>query len=343
MHDTDPILGSGTKNLNPNFYEIYRSRLAIFSLLTFTLFGAASLVAYQLLEINYNHTMIYTAQENLLLVRSILVTGSLLFTIIASGFYWLFLRGKYVYYESRRLLLQSQKIIELNSKMAELGQLSSTLIHEVNNPLGVVDLALNALARREDYKENQLLGRAIISVDKIKSLVRSVRRYGFDSKGEVSNENFYAILAETLILVDQTLRIKKIQCIGDVDREIYFTGDPSKMSQVLINLIINAKDALENAQEHDRWIKIETQIQPQCAPKILISNGGEKMSKQIYQKIFEPYFTTKARGLGTGLGLPTCQKILEEMNLTIGYENNGPHTLFIIEGCFVQGSEKHES
>lgn len=325
----------GEQSLSPSsrgFYKTNRCYLIRFIFISGAVFGTLTLICYDALKDSYSRDIVTLASQNLFFLRMALICSLLFVILLSSIVYWIFLKNKYVREERKALLLRSEKIIELNSKMAELGQLSATLIHELGNPLNVLDLAVNQLKKNPELKNNLLLESSCLALNKMKSLVRSVKSYTHKPHCLDAPPHFKDCLQETLILLEQTLRIHKIKCLGHVDSDITFIGDASKMGQVLINLIINAKDALTSIDANERWIKVESQSLWSGTTQIRISNSGPAISEEVEKNMFTPYFTTKERGLGTGLGLPTCVKILESMNLTLRYEKFEGRTSFIISG-----------
>lgn len=330
-------LSESARNLAPNFYKIYSRRLALFSIFSLLICASAGLILYACLKERYAQDLTTLAHQNLLFLKLGLLFSTLFVALLSAVIYWIVLRNKYIHYESQRLLLRSEKIIELNSKMAELGQLSATLIHEINNPLGILDLALQQLKKRPLTKDEPLIQSSLVALDKMKKLVKSVKSYSYDSPAQNQKEFVFAdSLHETLVLLDQTLKCKGIQCLGNVERDIIFKGDPSKMGQVLINLIINARDAVEGLECSERWVKVETHKMSDQLVNVLISNGGPKIRPEVAEKMFTPYFTTKERGRGTGLGLSTCLKILEPMGLSLKLDDSFEHTTFVISGRSVR-------
>lgn len=337
MQNGPSSISESARNLAPNFYKIYSRRLVLFSVYSLILCASVGIIAYLCLKEKYAQDFTTLAHQNLLFLQLGLIFSTLFISLLSAVIYWIVLRNKYIRYEGQRLLLRSEKIIELNSKMAELGQLSATLIHEINNPLGILDLALHQLKKNPQVKDGPLIQSSLVAIERMKKLVKSVKSYSYDSPAQCLKEyNFADSLQETLVLLDQTLRTKGIRCLGNVERDIFFKGDPSKMGQVLINLIINARDAIEELDHSERWIKVETLKSSDNFAKILISNGGPKIRAEVAQQMFEPYFTTKERGRGTGLGLSTCLKILEPMGLTLQLDHSFEHTTFVISGQSVQ-------
>jgi len=103
-------------------------------------------------------------------------------------------------------------------------------------------------------------------------------------------------------------------------------ADPHQLSQVIINLILNSKDALGN----DGQITITTKINSNYS-EILLHDNGSGIPEEIKSKIFDPFFTTKEPGKGTGLGLSICKRIVENFEGTIEFESkSGIGTTFII-------------
>ena len=115
----------------------------------------------------------------------------------------------------------------------------------------------------------------------------------------------------------------------DLDQfNISIKGDQVQLSQVFINLLNNSYDALCDAQ--NKWIKIELK---ESDTEFLISfiDNGAGIQEDIKQKIFNPFFTTKEFGKGTGLGLGISKAIMEKHNGELLLDSTHPHTCFIVK------------
>lgn len=116
----------------------------------------------------------------------------------------------------------------------------------------------------------------------------------------------------------------EIESVPDVELECH----PVQISQVLINLIKNAEDALiEESNETERWIKLSFKKEGGFI-SVRVINGGPAIPKDIHSKLFQPFFTTKVVGKGTGLGLSISHGIMKEHKGDLIYDQSEGHTTF---------------
>ena len=111
--------------------------------------------------------------------------------------------------------------------------------------------------------------------------------------------------------MNATLKSNEINLILNLDDTIICDGYPNQLSQVLLNIVNNAKDAFQEKDQFDKEIKIKT-TKIENHFKIEISDNAGGISKKIKNKIFDPYFTTKHQSQGTGLGLYICANIIKK-------------------------------
>jgi histidine kinase len=128
------------------------------------------------------------------------------------------------------------------------------------------------------------------------------------------------------------LKVRAIEVIWEIDRNLPLVmGDPGRLEQVFINLLLNARDAIEdrwngkNIDHPDKRITLTTRLTHRHV-RVDITDTGTGISKAVQEKIFEPFFTTKEVGKGTGLGLSISYGIIKECGGTItlqSEEGNG--------------------
>ena len=221
-------------------------------------------------------------------------------------------------------------------KMASIGEMAASIVHEIRNPLtiisGQVTLAEEFLARGKMTDEfvEKLITRLNKSTGRINAIIKSLlnisRNTGSEEKQLCSLSEIYEevelfasmkIKGTTIPLTfDEYNKEQKVYCL------------PSELSQVLINLVKNAKE--EIYQTPKPWFKITTQCLDDCL-EIRVVDCGNGIPQSVLDKIFQPYFTTKARGEGTGLGLSLCKKLIEENHQGQFFvDASAPNTTFVI-------------
>lgn len=229
-------------------------------------------------------------------------------------------------------LLQAQK-------MESLGLLTSGIIHDFNNILGGIIGYASLLDKKvsPDSDMKKYSSSIIDYSEKASSLIRQV--LGFSkkklSKKEILDLN--AVIGELLNFLKMSL--KNIQIFRKLsENPILLFADRTKLSQVIINLIINAKEALENCGQpkitvstEEVLIKAREDLLDGPYAKITVSDNGSGIKQELLQKIFEPFFSTKDKEKSTSLGLAMVKDIIKNFNGAIDLESEfGKGTSFSI-------------
>jgi two-component system, NtrC family, sensor kinase len=223
--------------------------------------------------------------------------------------------------ERTRQLKESHEQLLHQDKMASLGKLSSSVVHEINNPVaGILNLVL--LSKRilkEDSITESELGVFQQYLDLMETETRRVTRiignllaFARQSKIEVTRFDVNELIEQTLMLNANLLRLNKIRIIEDLERNLpLIRGSEDQIQQVVMNLISNAVESMAQAQR--KRLTLKTCSTPdKNAVKIQITDTGAGIPNAYISKIFEPFFTTKKKGKGVGLGLSVVYGIIEE-------------------------------
>ncbi len=223
--------------------------------------------------------------------------------------------------ERTRQLKESHEQLLHQDKMASLGKLSSSVVHEINNPVaGILNLVL--LSKRilkEDSITESELGVFQQYLDLMETETRRVTRiignllaFARQSKIEVTRFDVNELIEQTLMLNANLLRLNKIRIIEDLERNLpLIRGSEDQIQQVVMNLISNAVESMAQAQR--KRLTLKTCSTPdKNAVKMQITDTGAGIPTAYISKIFEPFFTTKKKGKGVGLGLSVVYGIIEE-------------------------------
>lgn len=233
---------------------------------------------------------------------------------------------------------QRQAALVAHAKMATLGEMSSAIAHEINNPLMII---LNTaerlrlkLYKMENIEEAKVevsneTSRIEKTVERIAKIIRGLKAFSRNANHDpkISCE-IHQVINESLDLCRQKLKQDNIQLRLNLPlKPLYFLGRPSQISQVLLNLINNSIDAIKNSTSP--WIELQlAQNQDQICLKLIDSGLG--ISHDVADKMMEPFFTTKEIGKGTGLGLSIAKGLIEDHEGQFYLDRMCPNTCFVI-------------
>lgn len=182
------------------------------------------------------------------------------------------------------------------------------------------------------------ISRIIHSSKNISKLVQSLRSYSRTSKNEFLKVNLSQIVQDTLHLLSHTIK-NKIKIALELSYNDSLEGDANQIQQILINLIMNSYQALMSSKNPDPTVIIKTKELNENTVQIQVIDNGPGIPKEIQDLIWDPFFTTKAQGEGTGLGLGIVRNIVENHNGKIYFESNEKGTTFFIELPKIQNRE----
>ena len=231
--------------------------------------------------------------------------------------------------------LETEQQLFQASKMATLGEMATGVAHELNQPLSVIKTAssffMKKVDRKEPIKDDILytLAKEIDShVDRATKIITHMRQFGRKTEMILEKVQVNDILKKTFEIFSQQLKARGIQVTWDIQPDIpLILADPGRLEQVFINLILNARDAIEQKLESDcpeKCLSIIT-LKTIATPKTVtasISDTGIGIPLSDLDKIFEPFYTTKKVGKGTGLGLSISYGIVQECSGNIHAVNN---------------------
>lgn len=222
--------------------------------------------------------------------------------------------------------------VSFTEKLANLGEMFAGIIHDINNPLMMIEAnAKRAKKRVEDEEVTELLTKITMSSQKIARIVRGIKIYiRQDGQDEpMARENLGSIIDDALVICENKLKDHMVSvtldpALNKIEIPCHFT----QIFQVFVNLISNSVDAIAHLQE--KAIEITAK---DAGDKYIIrfQDSGNGIPKEYQEKIFNAFFTTKDRGVGSGLGLSLCRKILEAHGGSLAIDNSAPHTTFVIE------------
>lgn len=260
-------------------------------------------------------------------------------TLISSSILFDFYEGKdYILILLKDVREQKKVEMQLvqNNKMETLGEMASGIAHEINNPLTVVMGQLNLLRKELDKLEGdharifKLTGKIQTNFDRISKIVRSLQTMGWDSgKASVEPIPLSRVLEAVKDLSKHKFNKNRVEFIIEGEPEkVPVRCRETELMQVILNLVSNGIDSIKD-KENDKWVKIFFEEEEKNTVIYVMDSGaGIELSLQL--KLFEPFFSTKNVGEGTGLGLPISKKLIESYNGTLIYDTSQSNTCFKI-------------
>ena len=222
-------------------------------------------------------------------------------------------------------LLAEQQLIQA-SKMATLGEMSTGVAHELNQPLSVIKTAGSFLHKKVikgekvDDETMETLTREINGqVDRASKIINHMREFGRKSDVVRQKVQLNDAILRALEIFRQQLKLREIAVVTDLQPDLpLIMADANRLEQVFINLLINARDAIEakwwgNVAPDDKAKTIFLKTRTENGMAVVeITDTGTGIPDAVIDKIFEPFFTTKQVGKGTGLGLSISYGIVRD-------------------------------
>ena len=221
--------------------------------------------------------------------------------------------------------LEAEQQLIQASKMATLGEMATGVAHELNQPLSVIKTASNFFMRKVRKKEpisEEIL--ADISeeidshVDRATKIINHMRQFGRKPEMTAEPVQVNDVLKKAFEFFSQQLKIRGIDVTWDAQDQLpLILADPGKLEQVFINLLINARDAIEERWKGSQPVDAEKRVVLRTRTTdsgvcIEVCDTGAGIPDAIIDKIYEPFFTTKKVGKGTGLGLSISYGIVKD-------------------------------
>ncbi len=227
------------------------------------------------------------------------------------------------------------KVLEEQSKLAYMGEMIGNIAHQWRQPLSIITtcasgVKLNLELDMEINKELMISqnDKILEQAQYLSKTIDDFRSFIKDDK-QFKNIHLSEVIQSTISLVDSSLKSNYIKLITNIDDDIEIKANKNELQQALINILNNAKDAIKEfvKDDKDRYILIETKKINEHTLSLEICDSGGGMPEEIVPRVFEPYFTTKHKSIGTGLGLSMVDKIMRERhNFTVKAYNK--NTLF---------------
>jgi signal transduction histidine kinase len=216
--------------------------------------------------------------------------------------------------EANKTLRETQAQLIQASKMAAMGQFGAGVAHELNQPLagisGYTDLLL--LKLEEDSPQYRYAKKIEDQVTRMTKIINNLRTFARQSKFEYAEVDINQPIDDALMLLGEQLRSHNIKVKRELIAELpKVYADANQLEQVFLNLISNAKDAMDVRGSGTLTIHSAASEEHDCV-EVLVADTGIGMETNVINDIFNPFFTTKDVGKGTGLGLSISLGIIED-------------------------------
>jgi signal transduction histidine kinase len=272
----------------------------------------------------YKKEIIVQAIQRGLLSTVLMVLISMLFVTLAT----------YLSFMKREALIDEQRLQLANSsKFKSLGEMAGGIAHEINNPLATIQTLSEQLS--EGYADQSIdeeeaadiakkISKTTLRISKIIAGLKSFSREG--GRDPMEKVELKPVLENAAIFCKERFKHGSVDLtIEDIPEALTFYGRETQISQVILNLLNNAFDAI--AKDQERWVRISARDKGPMV-EIRITDSGKGISESVRAKLFNPFFTTKEIGKGTGLGLSISLGIVKEHGGELTIDVACPNTCF---------------
>ena len=218
-------------------------------------------------------------------------------------------------------LRKTREHLQHSQVLASLGEMTAGIAHEVNNPLGSI-LLYSELLVASDIQPRVRKDLRIIhdEAKRAAQVMTDLLAYSRKVKPQTRRLDLHKVLKKLVSMRRYSQKVQNITVETDFQpAPLYVSGDSARLRQLFMNLVLNAEEAVKECAE--RRIKISASTEGDWA-KIAIADTGQGIPQENLKQIFYPFFTTKATGEGTGLGLSTCYGIVTDHHGLIVARNN---------------------
>ncbi len=239
---------------------------------------------------------------------------------------------------------EQKNIAQQAAKMSALGEMMGGLAHEINTPLAAIKLFLNQAIDEigsdvPDLKNlNEFLHKSDLTVDRIAKIIKGLKTFSRAGQSDpFIGFSVQEAIEDAMILCEERFKKEQVDLRWSIPPEtIKIDCRPIELTQVIINLIGNAIDAI--ASSSDKWIELHVSDFDSCI-QIRVTDSGWGIPLEMAEKIFQPFFTTKEVGKGTGIGLSISHGIVKGHNGKLFVDTSLNNTSFVIELPKIQLSE----
>jgi signal transduction histidine kinase len=243
--------------------------------------------------------------------------------------------------QSLQRLRAIQEQLLFSERLATIGQIAGSISHEINNPLAFIISNLTfsqealkrtqgALSEEECQEVQEALAEASDGAERVRTIVQDLKMLLHPGTIERSPMDLAAAIRTAMKMAAHEIR-HRARLVEQLDGIPEIHGNSARLTQVFLNLLINAAHSIPPGQVERNEIRINAQVCPPGHVIVKVSDTGSGIPPEHVKRIFDPFFTTKPQGMGSGLGLSVCHSIITAHSGEISVESEvGRGTTFQI-------------
>lgn len=200
--------------------------------------------------------------------------------------------------------------LAFSEKMAEIGQLATGMVHEINTPLSVIVSAAQMIMREEELPDfvREMVERIDKEAQRLSQFTKGLLTFARRNDCSGRDADINQVLREVMTFMKYEAQKRSITVIEELDFHLpSVAADENRLKQIFINLVMNALQAMEQGGA----LMVRTAIAPDGSVEAQIADTGPGITPEVLPRIFEPFYSTKGDGEGTGLGLFITRTIVE--------------------------------
>lgn len=239
----------------------------------------------------------------------------------------------------KSMVKQQETQLLAKNRLSAIGEMAAGVAHEINNPLavatGCIEMLKDCLERNEEMSEeySNLLSKIDRSTNRITRIIRGLLDFSRERQADqYTVETVERIMEDALEFCNARLNHAGIHLVvKGMEEPFEIVCRPTEISQVFLNILNNAHDALLEHQVKNPAITVQIGKTMDGWTSLQFSNNGPPIPETVRQKVFQPFFTTKDVGKGTGLGLSICYGIIKEHKGNLYLDSSSRYVNFVIE------------
>lgn len=232
-------------------------------------------------------------------------------------------------------LRQNDRIMMQQSRQAAMGEMIGNIAHQWRQPLNVLGLYIQQLLfyyNQGEFSKELLEKNTDECINLINHMSRTIDDFRdfFKPEKEKTTFDVNQVIRQTISLIEESFRSQNISIVMHLEEDLWVNGYPNEYAQVIMNIIVNARDAASELVADNARIIVKSFREAHKAVVTITDNAGG-IPVELFDKIFDPYFTTKGPDKGTGIGLYMAKNIIETgMNGKLTARNTGDGAEFMI-------------